>query len=80
MTPLPPPVLPFGACGVRGCRSPHPYEPIAERFTHPLDRTPWMAYQAGTTPPDSLWRDVRVIALAIAFLLGVYVLAGGWPG
>ena len=55
-------------------------EPIAERFTHPLDRTPWMALAPGSPAPDSLWRDVRVIALAIAVLLGVYVLAGGWPG
>ena len=55
-------------------------EPIAERFTRPLDRTPWMALPAGAEAPDSAWRDVRVIALAIAFLLGVYVLASGWPG
>jgi hypothetical protein len=51
----------------------------AERFTHPLDRTPWMAVPASAEPPDSALHDAQAVALAIAVLLVIFALSSWVP-
>jgi hypothetical protein len=50
-----------------------------ERFTHPLDRTPWMAVPASGEAPDSALHDVQAVALGIAILLVIFILSSWVP-
>jgi len=51
----------------------------ADRFTRSAERTPWMAYPAGSEPPDSLSSDMTAVAFAIAVLLLIAFLASWLP-
>jgi hypothetical protein len=52
---------------------------LADRFTRDSERTPWMAYPAGSEPADSLSTDMAAVAFAIAVLLVIGFLASWLP-
>ena len=53
-------------------------DPIHDRLTHDLDRTPWMAHRPGE-PPDSAASDMVAVGLAVAVLLVIFFLASWLP-
>jgi len=61
---------PWGACGVRGCRNPHPARPWVDR----RGRSPFMATQK-VERPDSWREDVMAVAIAITFLIVIAAMA-----
>ena len=52
---------------------------LQDRFTPKADRTPWMAYPAGSDPADSALSDIAAVALAVAVLLIIGFLASWLP-
>ena len=62
---------PFGPCGVRGCRNPHPARPWADR----RNRSPFMATPEKVKSPDNWREDVMAVAIAITFLIVIAAMA-----